>query len=260
MQTVPVSSLACVAISCVVSVGLPIVLAVVCARRRRGALRAVLMGALCFVVGAQILEGLCHQLVFTLFPSLQQTPAAYILYACLAAGLFEETARLVGLRRLCRRDDDVITGFAYGVGHGGIEAILVAVVSAVSNLSLMLAVNNGQTDALLAGMTTEQAAAVQPQIEQLAALPPMLFLASGVERVITIAFHIALSMIIWMVVTGRLPRWGYAVAVLLHAGMDVFAGLNQTGLLSNVWILEAAIAVLTALVCAGVWQTVKKTR
>lgn len=249
---VPAASFFCVAVSGLIAAGLPLGLAVLCCRRRRGALRAVLTGALCFFVGAMVLENLCHLLVFTLFPALPQTPVLYGLYGCLAAGLFEETARLLGLRWLCRRNDAPMTGFAYGVGHGGMEAILIAGVGAVSNLTMMAALNAGQAESILAAAPEAQRAAVQAQLEQLAALPSLVFLASGVERAITIAFHIALSMVIWMVVTRRLPGWGYPAAILLHAAMDVFAMAYQLGRISNIWLTEALVGVFTLLVCLGV--------
>lgn len=254
LPAVPAASFLCIAVSGLVSVGLPLGLAFLCCRRRRGALRAVLVGALCFFVGAGILESLCHQLVFALFPALPQTPALYILYGCLAAGLFEETARLIGLRLLCRRDAGALTGFAYGVGHGGIEAILVAGLGAVNNLATLAALNAGQGESILAAVPEAQRAAVQTQLEQLASLPASTFLASGVERAVTIAFHIALSMVIWMVVTKRLPKWGYAAAVALHAAVDSIAILYQLGVLRSLWLTEVILAAATALVCWGVWR------
>ena len=59
-QSVSTLSIVCAALSLAAAVGLPIALTIWCARRRRGMLRAVLIGALCFVLGALVLEQLLH--------------------------------------------------------------------------------------------------------------------------------------------------------------------------------------------------------
>ena len=105
---------------------LPIALLVIVRVKTHRGLLAALTGALCFTVSALVLEQLLHSIVFSSFPTLIQSPGLYTAYACLAAGVFEETARYLGLSLLCRRDASLVTGFAYGTGHGGIEAILLA--------------------------------------------------------------------------------------------------------------------------------------
>lgn len=256
-QSVSTLSIVFAALSLAAAVGLPIALAVWCARRRKGTLRAVLVGALCFVLGALVLEQLLHLLMLTLIPDLPLRPVLFTAYTALAAGFFEETARLIGLRRLCKKDPDVMTGFAYGVGHGGIEAVVIAIAGLSGNVITLLMMKSGQADAMLSGLSGEQLTAARQQLDALLAAPPTDFLQGGVERIATVCLHIALSMIIWMVVTGLLPKWGYLAAVALHAGVDVFAALYQAGVLHNVWAIELLIAVYTAVVCAGVYRTVK---
>lgn len=253
--TVPAATIACAGISLVLCVLVPVTLAILCATRRRGTMRAVLMGAACFVISVVLLESLFHQLVLgLLFPALPQIPAAYVLYGALTAGVFEETARLLGMRVLHRTRPQALTGFAYGVGHGGAEAILIGGLGMLNNLATMLTVNGGGLEELLGVMEGEELAMAQAQLEQLATMPPTVFLAGGVERISAIALHIALSMLVWMTVTGRLPRWGYPLAIALHAGVDVFAALYQAGVLPGIWLFEILIALATAAVCGLVWR------
>lgn len=257
--TVPALSLACMAVSALLSLSVPLVLAVLCGRRRPGAWRAVGIGAACFAIFALVLEGACHRLVFALFPALAQTPAAYIAYGCLAAGLFEEAARLAGLRLLCKRDPGALTGFAYGVGHGGLEALYIGVLGMANNLATAALINAGQAEALLAQLPAEQQPLAQRQLAALATTPPLAFLAGGAERVVTLALHIALSVLVWMVATRRLPAWGWGVAVALHAGADIAAGLYQTGVLADIWLTELFVALYTIAVCCGVWRLYRNT-
>lgn len=259
--SVPAAALVCMAVSMLLSLGVPAALAVLCGRRRRSAWRAVGVGAACFAVSALVLEPLCHQLVLgVLFPALTQRPAAYIAYGALAAGLFEETARLVGLRFLCRREPDALTGFACGVGHGGLEAVYIGGLGMLNNLATAVMLNAGQGPALLAAVPAEQLPLAESQLAALAGLPPLTFLAGGAERLVTMALHIALSMLVWMAVTKRLPAWAWAAAVALHAGADVAAGLYQTGVLTNIWLTELLVAAYTAAVCCGVWRVYRRVQ
>lgn len=244
----PLLSMIFTGISALIAFGLPIALAVLCCRRSRNALLSISVGAVCFLVGAMLLESLFHQLVFSLVPGIAQNLVLYCLYGCLAAGLFEETARLIGLRYLCKKDASPTTGFAYGVGHGGIEAILLVGVSVANNLVVMIMVNGGSVDALLEGATDEQASTAMTQLEQLAAQPSSVFLAAGVERIIAICLHLALSMLIWMVVTKKLPMWGYPLSIGLHAVSNIAAALYQFGVI-GIWTSEVITAAVVVCVC-----------
>ena len=254
ISPVPVLSIVFCAITALIAFGVPIGLTVLCMRRSRSALMAVCTGALCFIVGALVLEQLFHSVMLSLFPVIGENGMVYILYGCLTAGLFEETARLIGLRFLCKKQDaSAVTGFACGVGHGGIEAILLAGMTMLSNLMVMVAINAGNTDSLLAGLEGENYDAAVAQLQQASAIPSVEFLAGGIERLAAITLHIALSMLIWMVVTKRLPLWGYALAIGLHALANLPAGLYQVlGL--NMWLTEAVVVVVTACIAFAVWK------
>ncbi len=253
--TVSAAALVCMGVSLLLSAGVPVALALVCGRRRKSAWRAVGMGAACFLLFVLVLEGGFNYIVANmLFPALLQKPAVRILYGALAAGLFEEGARLFGLRTLCRRDPAAMTGFAYGVGHGGLEAVYIGGLGMLNNLVTAAMLNGSGAESLLAGVPAEQQALAESQLSALCALPAATFLASGLERMTALALHIALSVLVWMVVTKRLPAWGWAAAVLLHAGADIPAGLYQTGILTNVWLTEVLVLAYTAAVCCGVWR------
>ena len=249
----PLLSVIFTGISALIAFLVPIVLAVLCCRRSRNALLAISVGAVCFLLGAMVLESFVHQLVFSLVPGIAQNVVLYCLYGCLAAGLFEETARLIGLRYLCKRDPSPTTGFAYGVGHGGIEAILLVGVSVANNLAVMIMVNGGSVDALLEGATDEQVSTAMTQLEQLAAQPSSVFLAAGIERIVAICLHLALSVLIWMVVTQKLPMWGYPLAIGLHAVSNIAAALYQFGVI-GLWTSEVITAAVTVCVCLLVRQ------
>lgn len=236
--SIPLLSIVFSALSGCVAVLLPLGLLLFCRIRYGRAFLAAGVGALCFFLGAMVLERLCHQLVFSLFPTLPYLPAAYAAYGCLAAGVFEETARLAGLGLLCRRQPGFATGLACGIGHGGLESALLVGVPMFSSLALMLQINAGGAQALAAAVPDAQKPLAAAQMNTLAVSPPVLYLAAGAERVIALASQILFSLLVWMVVTGRLRRRFFLLSVALHALADVGAVLYQLGVVANVWLAE----------------------
>jgi len=115
-------------VAAVISFGAPVVALVVARRRLHVQFKAVLVGALVFVVFAGLLEQLAHALAFATFPDLRSTPVAFVPYAALAAGVFEELRRsceFMLLLRSGKADHDLPCAIGYGIGHGVIEAIMV---------------------------------------------------------------------------------------------------------------------------------------
>ena len=141
MSAAPVFSAASIAgciFTVLVSIALPVAALAVLKRKTGRGLLAALVGAGCFIGYALVLEQLLHAAVFSLFPAITLYPAAYTAYGCLAAGLLEETGRLMGLSLLCKKDRDLALGVGYGIGHGGVEAALLAGVNAAVNAAVML--------------------------------------------------------------------------------------------------------------------------
>ena len=85
--------------------------------KRGGAWTTFLIGAGTFILFAFVLENLFHALVLlVLFPNAETVIRGniwlYGLYGGLAAGLFEETGRLLAFRFVLRRRQDRITSLA----------------------------------------------------------------------------------------------------------------------------------------------------
>ncbi|MCL2783370.1 MAG: YhfC family intramembrane metalloprotease, partial [Propionibacteriaceae bacterium] len=211
--------------------------------RKRLGLKAtpVFVGAAIFVAFALVLEPSLHRVV--LRPAADGTiglmsshPGLYVLYGVLAAGVFEETGRLVGFTMIRNRFQGARTAVAYGIGHGGCEAILLAGLTMISNLAVSIMINSGST----------VSASV---VDALTKAPSYMFSLSGVERLIAITAQLALSVVVWTAVTQRRWRWLFPVAIGLHAVTDVPSGLYQVGVLGY-GVTLGLTAVVTVLVAA----------
>ncbi len=90
--------------------------------------------------------------------------------------------------------------------------------------------------------------------ESLGFVEPVIFLISGVERLIAITAHISLSIIVYYAVKDRARIWLYPLAIFLHALVNLPAGLFQSGIVTNVIVVELAtlVTALILLAIAGI--------
>lgn len=255
MSTVPVLSMVGMVCSLIISVAVPIVLLVLLKKRTSASLSSAIYGALTFIVFALLLESLLHRLVFSVFGErLTGNIWLYALYGGLAAGLFEESGRYLTMKRFMKRQLYRDNALLFGVGHGGIEAILLVGITYVSNLAASLMINSGAMEASLSTLDEATRAATETQLAALGATPSWTFFLGGVERVLAIALHIALSYLVYRAVkTGRPSLWLLAVAV--HAGIDA-ATVLLAQVISPLWI-ELVLCALVALLWVWIWPQLR---
>jgi uncharacterized membrane protein YhfC len=213
----------------------PVAIFVICRRRMTLAARNVLIGALVFFVFSQVLEKALHLYVLKLNPAtaawLTGSPILYAIYGCLAAGLFEEVGRYLGMRFLVRPTGNPGTAVAYGIGHGGIESILIGALVIGQTFVLALMLNAGTLDTALGPSTTPAVLAqLRTSLEQLSVLPVVL---GCLERLISVLVQIGFSLVVWRAVEERRVSW-LVLAIALHAVVDFPAMLFQIGWLSLV--------------------------
>lgn len=225
--------------------------AVMCFLRRRGGRWLdFLAGGAAFFLFAMVLEQLLHALVLRspLGQVLTGNIWLYGLYGGLAAGVFEEAGRFLAFKLLRRQER--ITALSYGIGHGGTEAFLLLGVTYLNNLSLFFTLSHGGT------LAPELTAA----LENLAAAPTVMYLWAGLERIIAITLHMALSTLVFTAVTRPGKRWLFPTAVLLHAAAD-FVTLVSAAYLPTAAVeaLAAAWALAAVWLAAGQYKNLPQT-
>ena len=141
------------AASAIMSAIWPAAIYFICRRRMALSARNILVGAGVFLVFSQVLEKGMHLYVLKANPAtaawMQVHPIGFALYGCLAAGVFEEVGRYLGMRFLVKPTSNPGTAVAYGIGHGGIEAILIGCLPTIQMLFFARLLNSGQLDATL---------------------------------------------------------------------------------------------------------------
>ena len=223
---------------------LPLVYVVFWKRKYDAHWKALFLGALGFIVSARVLALLVH-IVFLVSDNpisraINGSTPLYVLYGITMAGVFEEVGRWVLFtvfrKKLDRRED----AFMYGIGHGGIEAIVLGGIANISGLITMIMINSGAMQMSLAAMTPELQSQTIEQLSTLWTTSPSLFFAAGIERVSAVILQIALSLIIYKGLRSG-KKSIVALAYGIHFLVDFVAVACAPRL--SIWVVEALIVV-----------------
>lgn len=214
-----------IAIAIMFSVVLPLTLSSIILFKKYSKLKVILAGAAVFIIFQILTRIPLMQIVHTAFPQLFPTDATkitlhfviYALIVSLSAGVFEEIGRYLGYKLLIKKYYSWSDGFAFGVGHGGIEAILL--------LGLPLLLNTSS-------------------IIMSASLNPYMTMLGGFERLSAITIQIGLSLLVLLAVKNR--KLGFVIlAIIIHMVID-FIPVMLLGRI-NTFILEGIIGVFAAI-------------
>lgn len=231
-------------ISGILSILFPIIILVYLNKRYKISFKAVGVGALIFFVFVMILEKLMHQYFLmsnTAIAKALKNPWLFATYGAFAAGIFEEVGRFVGYKFFLKGQTERKDGLAYGIGHGGIEAVLLGGIVAIQNLSFSMLLNKGTLESSL-GTSVPKATVLQIK-NALISTPYYSFLLGGFERVFAFCIQILLSLVVLYGIKKKKYRF-LLYAILIHAAIDFPACLFQKGMFTNTWILEGMYGVI----------------
>lgn len=217
---IPTANLVVQIISIALMIIAPLVIAVVARRRLDAGWPIFWMGALVFFVSQMLLRiPLLAALQLALGPqALGSTGMTIAVGALLAltAALFETGGRYVGLRLMRRTPKSWDVGVMFGLGHGAIESAVLVAGIAAAQLATLLTLTSAQVAALPA----PQAEAITALGQAVASGPAWLGLAGAWERLVAIAFHVAMSVLVLQTFVRGEWRWaGYALGA--HFLMDL---------------------------------------
>ena len=167
--------------------------------RKYSSFRPVLLGALTFIIFQVLTRIPLIQVVlpryawYAIFTATQ--PLLYLLLLSLTAGIFEELGRYIMMKRFMK-DSPYLHSIGFGIGHGGIEAILL-----VGTPTLLMLIQQGGS---------------------IPGVPVSNFFLSGFERLFAMMAHIGLSVMVWASIRTRRPLL-LPLAIGLHGLMNFSA-------------------------------------
>ena len=248
------------AVNAILGFAIPIFLAWWAVKKHKANLSTILIGAATFFVFALVLESLVHRVVLLgdRGAAIQGNVLYYALYGGLMAGLFEETGRFLAMKYLLKKEpSETKPAVSYGLGHGGLEMILLFGFSMISTLTMAVMVNAGMTDMLLEKTPEASQAALTAQFDQLKTTSAGTYLYGLWERLSALTLHLGLSILVWTAVRkGGKWLWLFPAAIALHALVDGVVVLLKDSL--GMVALEAILFVAALAVAALAYRIVKK--
>ncbi|MFQ9978604.1 YhfC family intramembrane metalloprotease [Clostridium cadaveris] len=245
---IEISTFIVIIINLVISFGIPIGLVIYLSFKKKKVIKSALMGAAVFIIFQYLIR---VPLLNQVFPSMEwfinisMNPWTYGIFLGLTAGLAEELGRYLAFSTALKGKFGFVDGVAYGIGHGGIEAMLICGVTNINNLVVALSINNGSY--LSIGVTE----AIKNQFLNTS---PYLILMGGIERIFAMIIQIGFSILVLYAVKKRCFKY-VVLAVFLHMlvdspiviltsvfgvsviGIEVFIGIMA--ILSVVWIFKS---------------------
>ena len=238
-MTISVPALLSLAFAALMTLVLPVVLLLVLCLKRRISLKPMTVGILAFFVSQvclriPILNALGGQPWYQAFA--KDDTVLYLVILSFTAGLFEETARYIGVRFFLKDQREYRDAVAFGLGHGLCEAVLLVGFSELSMLVVSMTINGGSFDL--------SAAAAKQTADTLLKVTPAIPLMAVWERISTVMFHLFATVLVFRAVREKKILW-YFAALGAHTVVDAASSLLVT--YTQIWICELVVFLLGAL-------------
>ncbi|MBQ5950645.1 MAG: YhfC family intramembrane metalloprotease [Lachnospiraceae bacterium] len=240
---------------------LPVAIALIWKFAKRERITTIAIGGVIFLVFALFLEKPLQSLVISVEHPLSRFLAAHPVLWSLTVGLFpgifEETGRLLAFGVIMKGRRNRETAISYGLGHAGMEVILILGLTYATYLAYAGMINSGafgEVVDLARAADPKQAESLITLAGQIAGLKISGIVLAFVERAFAFLFHIGASILVFYACKDAGRRWLFPLAVALHTLMDFVAGLSMTGVLRlPIAGLEAVIGVIGILTFAGAY-------
>jgi len=252
---------ACV-ITLLVSLVLPVAVMIGFAlkNKKQGIVSAWLLGAAGFfltqmLIRLPILTVLQSQSWFAAFA--QNNLFLYSFVLAFTAGLFELAGRFA-VAKLMEKRLTWKRSLAAGLGHGGIEAMLLIGMTYVNNLIYIGMINSGYYDTLIAqtagmGVDVTQLELVRTQ---LIGMSPAMFLLAGFERLLAMTGHLAMSVLVCYGVAHKKVGICVLMCLGIHTLIDLTAGISLALPQNIAYPIIYAILVVMAVVSVVILKNI----
>lgn len=248
MNTISNTAIIWLLVTAVLAVVIPLVLLLVWRVKTKCKMVPALCGAAIFVIFALGLESIPKVILLTgkndLSVYILTHAWAFTFVGCLLAGVFEETGRFIAFRFLLKKYKEREVSVTYGIGHGGIEAMIIVGVNMAVFAVMAILINQGNMEAVLGTVPADQTGVLMTTMESVSKFGPVSCLMSIGERILAIVLHISLSVVVFAAVREKGKRYMFPVAIVLHMLFDVPAAMYQAGVLS-IWVCELCILLFT---------------
>ncbi len=244
----------------VLSIAVPLALALVWKFKKKERFTTVLIGAATFLLFAIILEKPIQNVL--IIPSAFGLPehalskfvsARPVLWGILVGffpGLFEETGRFVAFKTILRKRTNRETGVSHGIGHGGFEVIFILGVTFIEYIIYGVMINTGLIDTVISQVSAQAPGQLATVYEQLNGIAAFGFVELGLmifERIFAVLYHVGASMLVFYAARDKDKLWLYPLAIIVHTILDGFLGLQMAGVFTVSTAVTEGVVVICGL-------------
>ena len=254
-QTVSDSSIGFMMLGVAISVFAPIIFYRVVAGRFKGQILSMVLGVLGYVTIEMLIVNTLVVAPFYIpgvLDFLNARPALFLAYQLVFTAVLMEAGRWFFIYTIYQKSKEIGDAARMAVGYGGTESILVIAMGIFLNITLSMAINDQGLALLFEGMDTEQITELMTTtIQPLVGTPAAYHLITGLDGIVRIAFHIAQTLILYLMVSKKGPGWLLPLAMVLRVLCLLPIGLYNQGVYSNL-LLNKTLILLAAALSGGV--------
>lgn len=209
-------------ITIIICFGVPIAGVIIVSRKSKYMLGAFLAGSISFFVTQIVIRIPLVQLIMVNL-DLKDTLLVNILISislASTAALFESAGRLASMKWLMtEKRRGYFAGISHGLGHGGIEAIMLVGLNYI--LYLVIGISMAKGDGAYAIIGSDEASIEAMNV--IFSNEPIMFLMAGLERLFTMMFHVAMSLLIMEgFVKQKIGKY-FVIVLICHTALDFSA-------------------------------------
>ena len=256
-----------IALCAVLSIIVPIVIAVIWKKKKNEKFSTIIVGALTFLLFAIVLEKpIQNVLIFPTAMGLQEHAASRfinarpVLWAFLVGlfpGVFEETGRLIAYKTVLKNRKNRENSISHGIGHGLFEVMFVIGVTFITYFAYAMMINAGTFGQVMEEALAKapgQEEAIYASIEQIKTIDFAFVAGTLYERVFAVLYHIGASMLVFYACKDKKKFWLYPLAIIIHTFMDGMIGLSMAGVIHlTTFGTEAMVTICGALTFFGAY-------
>ena len=226
------ATIVCICISLLISLILPILIPIIFGMKykKKGMVSAWMLGAAGFFITQMLLRipvltVLQKTRWYTNFS--QNHLFGYVLFLAVTAAVFELAGRY-SVAKVLLKNPGYRRSLLAGLGHGGIEAIAIVGITMVNNLAYASMINAGtfQDTLVSAAAAGVDVSTLELIGQQLLNTAPGMFLLSGVERLLAMTAHVAMSMLVCYGIAHKKAGICILLCLGIHTLMDLTAGIS----------------------------------
>ena len=257
METINISVMIACLICVIITTLVPLIVSIIMLVRKKWNVKPFFIGVLAFFISQIVLRIPLLNILSNVskeFTTFYSSILGTILIGGLSAGLFEETARLIGAKIVSKKDTLTFKdSLSFGFGHALCEVVLLVGLTQFSNLIVYFMINAGNFHDIMISSGIKESQYAQ-YLQQYTSVQAVDYVYSLIERFSSIMFHVMNTILVFYGVKSK-KYWFYLLAILLHTIFNSIAVL--IGSYCGYLVTEIVLLIFSTI---GLTLTIKKLK